>query len=316
MKFRRNIHCIFGIEKKGSVTMFFKESCKPFVQGQTLQGKPYALFHYRDVVPPQTFLHSHNFYELYFFVSGKADYQIADVIYPLAPADILLISPGQKHQPLNVSDRVPYERVILWLNAEFLKKIDADVGSEGILRIFEDVRSNRCCKLKMKPTHRQMVTQSLQFLLREYQKEDYAADLVVRSEITLLLILLNRVAHTRDEEPCSTASLMRDVQKYLDMHYTETISLDEIAAQFFISPSHLVHAFKQYTGISVHRYVTDKRLELACTLLSGGASPGDACIHSNMGDYSNFYRAFKTRYGVSPNKFIEQAKLSNNKKLK
>jgi AraC-like DNA-binding protein len=56
-------------------------------------------------------------------------------------------------------------------------------------------------------------------------------------------------------------------------------------------------------GISVYRYIMIKRLLMARQLLAAGEPAGQVCANCGFSDYTSFYRAFKTEYGISPGAF-------------
>ena len=94
--------------------------------------------------------------------------------------------------------------------------------------------------------------------------------------------------------------LVSRIIDYLSHHYREEISLDALAERFFVSKYHLSHQFSQSVGTSVYRYVLLKRLQHARQLLLDGGSPSEACRESGFQDYANFYRSFRSVYGISP----------------
>ena len=73
-----------------------------------------------------------------------------------------------------------------------------------------------------------------------------------------------------------------------------------MAARFFVSKYHLSHEFSRAVGIGVYRYVMLKRLLIAKQLLVEGTPPGEVYALCGFRDYTNFYRAFKAEYGISP----------------
>jgi AraC-like DNA-binding protein len=80
----------------------------------------------------------------------------------------------------------------------------------------------------------------------------------------------------------------------------EELSLDGLAERFFVSKYHLSHTFTREVGVSLHRYITMRRLLMARQLLSAGVPAGQACSACGFTDYTSFYRAFKAEYGISP----------------
>ena len=87
---------------------------------QQMQKTSFEIFHYFDSKPGSVALHHHDFYEIYFFISGQVEYQIEGRSYQLQPGDLLLISPLELHQPIFESVVQPYERIVLWISPAFL----------------------------------------------------------------------------------------------------------------------------------------------------------------------------------------------------
>lgn len=89
--------------------------------------------------------------------------------------------------------------------------------------------------------------------------------------------------------------------RYVNKHYNETLTLEQISEQFNISLSHLCRQFKRITGAPFTEYVTRRRIEQACVLLKGTQLP-IAQIGEQVGypDYFYFNKVFKKVQGVSP----------------
>ena len=76
--------------------------------------------HYLDRVPPQVEYHEHEFYEIFFFLSGDVSYIIEGSTYQLRPGDILLTSNEDIHKP-EVRAGKPYERYVIWINPDAIQ---------------------------------------------------------------------------------------------------------------------------------------------------------------------------------------------------
>lgn len=61
--------------------------------------------------------------------------------------------------------------------------------------------------------------------------------------------------------------LLKDIKEFLDAHYRENISLDELSKYFFVGKYHMCHVFKEKYGCSVIDYVIGRRIGEAQTLL-------------------------------------------------
>lgn len=90
---------------------------------------------------------------------------------------------------------------------------------------------------------------------------------------------------------------------YINQHYADSLTIDQLAEQFFVSKYHLMHEFSQKTGASVYRYLMQQRLHAVCELLEQGTVPNEAYLLCGFKDYANFYRAFRSAYGQSPREY-------------
>lgn len=61
------------------------------------------------------YMHTHNFYEIFCFLSGNAQYFVEGNIYSLKPGDILIMKKSEAHSLL-IKTKAPYERIVLNFN--------------------------------------------------------------------------------------------------------------------------------------------------------------------------------------------------------
>ena len=125
-----------------------------------------------------------------------------------------------------------------------------------------------------------------------------------------LLVGLNRAAADRgDARPVGTSDQVVDaVLHYINEHYSEPLTLDQLSEKFFISKYHLLRKFDAQVGTTVHRYILQKRLLNAKQLLARGVPPNEVCQYCGFGDYANFYRAFRAEYNQTPRQYIQSAR--------
>ena len=104
-------------------------------------------------------------------------------------------------------------------------------------------------------------------------------------------------AHNAPEDGTPLVSL---IVRYINGHYAESLSLNDLAAIGHVSKYYLSHEFSRVMGTSVYRFITLKRLQIARELLLRGASAGEAAARCGFHDYPNFFRTFRARYNYSP----------------
>ena len=94
---------------------------------------------------------------------------------------------------------------------------------------------------------------------------------------------------------------------YIEAHFREEVTLDDIAAVAGVSRFHLSRAFPAAAGQSVMRYVRARRLGEAARTLAGGA--GDilsVALDAGYGSHEAFSRAFREHFGLTPETVREQ----------
>ena len=280
-----------------------------FNSRQHMSNNTYEVFRYKDAVPKEVALHHHDFYEIYFFLSGNVQYNIESRSYLLAPGDMLLISPMELHQPVFGGEQMPYERIVLWIDKQFL---DSLVISEGSLAAcFDTTAPGHTNRLSLEGVPRQLITFQLEQMIQALESRDVYSDIYALSYLVQALVLINRMAiqaKHKEEIRSSSDSVVYSVLGYINEHYSEDLSLDFLANKFFISKYHLSREFGRLVGTSVHRYIVQKRLVIAKQMMSQGIPSTEVYQHCGFGDYSNFYRAFKGEYQISPKAYAAQLK--------
>ena len=136
------------------------------------------------------------------------------------------------------------------------------------------------------------------FLLNEasdLQAEIESSRLIVE---ILSLLLLEVTEKNTTEEPGLTKQ--KEIRAWLDEHYLEKFSLEELSERFFLSKYHLSRQFKRYYGSSPNRYVIGKRITHAKKLLRfSDYSLEEVARESGFYDASYFNKQFIKAEGIS-----------------
>jgi AraC-like DNA-binding protein len=99
-------------------------------------------------------------------------------------------------------------------------------------------------------------------------------------------------------------SAMRRVRDYVELHLSEAIELSTMAAAAGLSMHHFARQFKQSAGVTPHRYVTQKRLELAQALLTKTELPvSEIAYAAGFSDQSHLARHFRHVLRTTPRAF-------------
>jgi AraC-like DNA-binding protein len=258
----------------------------------------FELQYKRDSYLKDVELHHHDFFELYFLLSGDVTYIIESKIYHVMPGDILLISPKELHQLVIRPEMSNYERYVLWVDPQALERLG---GEADLSQCFDPANEGNL--LRLQSEERSRILALMEALHRETQQGGFGSPALQESLLVQLLVQVNRLALRQDTQPRDMPHINTAVSKvidYVNLHYGEQLSLDMLAERFFVSKYHLSHTFTREVGVSLHRYITLRRLLMARQLLSAGVPAGQVCSTCGFSDYTSFYRAFKAEYGLSP----------------
>lgn len=254
---------------------------------------------YHDIEP-----HYHEFYEMFFFISGHVDYIVNDELFHLRQGDLLIIPPNVLHNPIFLDFKIPYERYVVWISANALGRLirqDADCGY--FLR--DGVRGTYL--LRSDEAARGALRGSFVTLYHSYRDRELCYRSEGLSVIMRILTDYNRAlaAQSGRIQRGSRSSLLSNVLRYVQSNLTGDLSLDAVAAAFFCNKYSISHIFKQSMNISYYQYVIQMRLIAGKNNILAGVPVGKVWETCGFSDHAGFYRAFRKWYGVSPSEFRE-----------
>jgi AraC-like DNA-binding protein len=100
--------------------------------------------------------------------------------------------------------------------------------------------------------------------------------------------------------PAAIARITESVRS-IEAHQGLDLTLVRLAKEARLSPFHFLRTFEAVTGTTPHQYIRRMRLrEAAVRLCSSDTKVIDVALESGFGDVSNFNRAFRAEFGVSP----------------
>jgi AraC family transcriptional regulator len=157
-----------------------------------------------------------------------------------------------------------------------------------------------------------MIFQCALALAEEVENGGLAGDLYVQSIANILAVhVLRRYAGiivTSEKTTAPMADLkLKRVKDYIEAHLAESISLERIAGVAAFSSYHFARMFKAATGLPPHRYVTQRRIELAKALLISTRLPiAEIARQVGMPNQSHFTTHFRNLVGCTPTAFRDQ----------
>ena len=232
-------------------------------------------------------LHSHNYYELYFFVSGKADWQVENRSYVVHSNTLCLFPPHCLHG-IRLYPFVPYERFVVYLmpNPQL---------EPVLLRPFHHPRHLFCSGRTAD------ISGFLRSLAECASFPDELRELATGARLRSLLCELSLLDFSAGPAAAETADeRVRPIMDFINENLHRRLTLDELSHAFYMSRTHLQHLFERSVGISIHKYITTKRMSQAKQLIAEGNPPSKVFFRCGYEDYSSFFRAFQSYYGYPP----------------
>lgn len=278
-----------------------KEYIQKFDPRKHMNKGDFEVFHYRGAIPEEKEVHHHDFYEIFFLLGGRVTYWAEGRTYDLKPGDMLLMNPMVLHRPIPDETVNDYDRIVLWINKSYLEALSDDESK--LYRCFENPMSENASLLHVGAGERVFMKNRLDEMVRESYSDEFGSDICAAGILRQFMVELNRFflsSKFESSEHKESSPLVSGVLEFIGEHYSEELSLDILAKNFFVSKYHLSHEFSREMGTSVYRYITLKRLLSARQLLLDGVPAGEVCVRCGFRDYTNFYRSFKSEYGISP----------------
>lgn len=131
-------------------------------------------------------------------------------------------------------------------------------------------------------------------MIRRSQKETGEQLILAAGEIC------SQIAGIR-QSTAENYNLSREVEAYIDEHYTDPdLNISIASQQFDRTPAYLSSIYKKQTGRSLLEYINVKRIDHAEELLKAGASVVEAASQSGFRDSGGFIRIFKRYRGITP----------------
>lgn len=277
-----------------------------FTYRQYMEASDFELFYYQDNKPPEVDFHNHDFYEIYLFLSGSVTYVIEGKSYRMRPRDILIINNKEFHKAF-VESGIPYERIVIWLNPDYVKSLNTD--KTDLLGVFDSSLINRYNLMRLDLEAMEYIYKIADKLGVACKSQSFGSDILKTSYIKELLVYINRIYQISNgknlELDITYNEKVTKIIHYINQHLDEDLSLELISAKFYLSKYHLLREFKKNTGYTIHQYITQKRLIMAKELLKDCWQVSEVCSKCGFGDYSNFIRAFKREFGTSPKKYCK-----------
>ncbi len=241
--------------------------------------------------------HFHNFYELYFLISGKTKYFINGEIFMLSAGDIILVPSREFHQT-DYPDPDNIERVIFTFNDDFA----GDLCSPYVSSLLEHKH------FQIPKAHIHMFNSLIRKLEAEYlYKPDNYENMEKLYMCQLLILLLRYGTPPHSVKLSESHQLAQDAAKFINANYNQNLTLGVMAKKYSMSADYFSKIFKKATGVGFSEYLNITRISAAQELLATTAmSATNVAMECGFNDSNYFIQVFKKIHGTTPKKYSMQ----------
>lgn len=260
----------------------------------------FRIFHLVDRGRREFEAHYHDFCKILILLRGNVSYTVEGRSYDLKPYDIVLVNAGDIHRPV-ILDNSTYERIIFYVSKQFLSSYKDE--NYDLSYCFERAGKEHSDVLRVNNMEKSKLYMVCMELEHSFSDHLFANELYQRILFLEFMIQLNRTAIYNQVDYLNSGTVdskLAEILRYINENLTEDITIDHLSSSFYLSRYYLMHYFKEGTGYTIGKYITEKRLMLAKNLVRSGCSVTEACYRSGFKNYSAFSRAFKKTFNTIP----------------
>ena len=239
--------------------------------------------------------HAHNHMELFYIVGGRGQFMIEDQYYPVSANNLVIINPNVSHTEVSVNS-LPLEYLVLGIEGIELNATETANEKFSILDHAESAEISSC----------------IRNIIREMELKNAGYEDVCQAFMEILLIRLMRTTalSVPEEPPVVTGHRQcAAVRRYIDLHFKESLTLDQLAEEGRMNKYYLSHTFKREYGVSPINYMISKRIDESKYLLAEtDLSMSQIAQLLGFSSLSYFSQVFRKSQAITPMEYRQSTK--------
>lgn len=239
--------------------------------------------------------HTHNHTELFFIVSGRGQFLIQNQVFPVGVNNLVIINPNVAHTEDSLNAQ-PLEYIVLGIEGIELATTENSNGQFCILDHLESVEFSSC----------------LRNILREMELKNTGYEDICQAYMEILIIRLMRTTSLSVQSGPQTVSGNRQcafVRRYIDLHFKESLTLEQLSGEAHMNKYYLSHAFKREYGVSPINYMISRRIEESKYLLAEtDLSLSHIAQLLGFSSLSYFSQVFRRTQDISPMEYRQSTR--------
>lgn len=236
--------------------------------------------------------------------------------------EITYVVKGLKIQHMENKEVIAPKGTLLLVNSGVIHDVDVKKGLEGIVLLIDRNYIDQICpecidrgfSLDLDLEAKNLIIKYLFDLIEAHEQSNKIRENIIVLEIISLLshrFLLDGY-YVKEKHDDEIYELVISITEFIDYHYRQKISLDDLAKMTSYNKSYLASIFKKKTGITIFEYLRNVRMQHSLDDLKyNNNTIVDVALNNGFANIQVFNRAFKELYQTTPKQYRDKYKKQN-----
>ncbi|MTT33025.1 helix-turn-helix domain-containing protein [Terrilactibacillus sp. BCM23-1] len=252
--------------------------------------------------------HWHKEVEIIYVIKGSINIGVNDESIHIQKGEILFINGGDIHYILASSDS---ERLVIQFDLTFFQEVSTmNVIEKNLRDAFTQMKNS---STEWNKTTKDKMVKIIEDIHEENTQKQEGYPFVIKAKLYEMMALIFREIpekepeDTSDSQPTKTQETLEKLDQifsYVENHYKEGITLQDIAKYSGFSTYYFTKFFKKNTGTTFIKFLNEYRLNKAkWILLNENYTVTEIAEMAGFTSVKTFHHLFKEVMGVSPLKY-------------
>ena len=248
--------------------------------------------------------HWHSYFEITCVLGGKGNYFVNGQEYTMEEDDIIIFNNVEPHGWKLLGGNM--KLLVMIFSPEFVAEKISLFDAE-YLKPFVERGSNFKNRVGREEKVNEEIRISIREIYQEWNERKEGYPLMIKANVLRILTMLIRAYQDETKsgemlkEKKNAMKRLEQAFTYINDHYCEKITLEEVAASVYMSSNYFSSYFRRVANISFSDYVTRLRVNRAREMLrENGANVTEIAMECGFNNISNFYRLYKKHMGKTP----------------
>lgn len=254
---------------------------------------PFKLDHHKFY--PSYEINWHKSIEIILVSKGQGCIQCGSNEYEVRPGDMVLINSGVMHR---IDCKGGMEFYYLIIADSFFYENGIQIDGYQFREFLQDAETE--AKFR----------EAIRYIDYKEKKDGMTVPLIRKAILEILIDICTRHVADKTNMPAlqhASEKYIKQALSYISDHFTESITLEEIASFVNVSKYYLTREFKKTTGKTIFLHINTLRCVAAATHITHGMSVAEAAKVSGFDSTAHFSRTYKKIMGALPSKIQKSA---------